>query len=136
MEIKIYKELPDDAKQIREEVFVKEQGFTEEYDEIDKIAAHIVLYDDVAIGTCRIYKKEPHKFMFGRLAVRKNLRKGGCGSRLVGAAESYAKENGGESIVLHSQLHAQGFYEKQGFTAFGEIEYEQDCPHIWMEKNI
>lgn len=95
MEIKIYKELPDDAKQIREEVFVKEQGFTEEYDEIDKIAAHIVLYDDVAIGTCRIYEKEPHKFMFGRLAVRKNLRKGGCGSRLVGAAESYAKENGG-----------------------------------------
>ena len=115
---------------------MKEQGFTEEYDEIDNIAAHIVLYDDKAIGTCRIYEKEPHKFMVGRLAIMKNFRKGGFGSKLVKAAEAYAKENGGQSIILHSQLHARGFYEKQGFTAFGEIEYEQDCPHIWMEKNI
>lgn len=134
--IKIYKSLPSEAKIIREEVFVKEQGFKEEYDEIDRIAAHIVLYDGDAIGTCRIYEKEPRKFMFGRLAVRKNLRKSGFGSKLVKAAEDYARENGGQSIILHSQLHAQGFYEKQGFAAFGEVEYEQDCPHIWMKKEI
>ena len=136
MKIRIYKGLPEEAKQIREEVFVKEQGFTDEYDDVDDIATHIVIFDDDAIGTCRIYEKESHIFMFGRLAVKKNLRKGGYGTILVKAAEGFAKESGGQSIILHSQLHAQGFYEKQGFSTFGEIEYEQDCPHIWMKKII
>ena len=41
MEIKIYNQLPDEAKEIRLEVFVKEQGFEEEFDDIDETAAHI-----------------------------------------------------------------------------------------------
>ena len=45
METKIYNQLPDEAKEIRLEVFVKEQGFEEEFDDIDKTAAHIVLFD-------------------------------------------------------------------------------------------
>lgn len=45
MEIKIYNQLPDEAKEIRLEVFVKEQGFEEEFDDIDETAAHIVLFD-------------------------------------------------------------------------------------------
>lgn len=45
METKIYNQLPDEAKEIRLEVFVKEQGFEEEFDDIDETAAHIVLFD-------------------------------------------------------------------------------------------
>ena len=48
MEIKIYNQLPDEAKEIRLEVFVKEQGFEEEFDDIDETAAHIVLFDAVS----------------------------------------------------------------------------------------
>jgi hypothetical protein len=33
-------------------------------------------------------------------------------------------------------LHAKGFYEKCGDTAFGEIEPEEGCPHIWMTKKL
>ena len=44
MDIKIYDTLPDDAARIREEVFMKEQGFHDEFDSTDKTAAHIVLY--------------------------------------------------------------------------------------------
>lgn len=138
MEVKIYTGLPVESKEIREEVFVNEQGFTEEYDETDDIATHIVLFDGTeAVATCRVFEKEKKGvFMFGRLAVRKHLRKTGLGSKMIKAAEDYVKKNGGKAILLHSQLHAEGFYKKQGFVSFGEVEYEQNCPHVWMKKEI
>ena len=43
METKIYNQLPDEAKEIRLEVFVKEQGFEEEFDDIDETAASCCL---------------------------------------------------------------------------------------------
>lgn len=36
--------LCEEAKLIREEVFEKEQGFLDEFDEIDEIAKHLVFY--------------------------------------------------------------------------------------------
>ena len=35
MLIKIYDKLPDEAKKIREKVFINEQGFSYDYDEIE-----------------------------------------------------------------------------------------------------
>ena len=43
MEVSIYSELPDEARAIRQAVFVEEQGFQEEFDDIDNTeAAHLV----------------------------------------------------------------------------------------------
>ena len=44
MNIRVYHTLPGDAVTIREEVFMKEQGFHDEFDETDRTAAHLVLY--------------------------------------------------------------------------------------------
>ena len=38
MFIKIYDEIPEEAKTIREAVFIKEQGFKDEFDEIDDVS--------------------------------------------------------------------------------------------------
>ena len=46
MEFKISNELTKDEMFIREEVFMQEQGFKNEFDDIDDSATHIVLYDD------------------------------------------------------------------------------------------
>ena len=35
-----------DARAIRQSVFVEEQGFEYEFDDIDEIALHLVLYDE------------------------------------------------------------------------------------------
>jgi len=138
MEIKIFNKLPDSAKMIRDEVFVKEQGFIDEYDEKDDIASHIVLFDgNEPIATLRLYETdEPGVFMFGRIAVVKSQRKGGVGRKIMSAAEEYVHSKGGKKVILHAQLQAKGFYEKAGYKVFGELEYEQDCPHVWMEKKI
>lgn len=42
MNTKIFTTLPQDAKDIRIEVFMNEQGFENEFDEIDTISHHIV----------------------------------------------------------------------------------------------
>lgn len=137
-EIKVFSHLPQEANEIRERVFILEQGFQKEYDEIDQIAVHLVLYEDgAAIGTCRVFpRKSPLEFMMGRLAVKKEYRGRGLGTELLAGAERWAAESGGQYLVLHAQLQAREFYEKVGYTAYGDVEYEEDCPHIWMKKEL
>lgn len=58
MRIKVYDYLTEDAKQIREKVFMQEQGFQNEFDEIDSVAVQIVMYDETEtpVATCRIFE--------------------------------------------------------------------------------
>ena len=54
MIIQILNTINDDIKQIRTDVFMKEQGFENEFDEIDEKAKFVLLYiDGKAVGTCR-----------------------------------------------------------------------------------
>jgi len=56
MEFKTYDKLPSEARDIRVEVFVKEQGFQEEFDSVDNYAMHVVVFDGGrAIATCRYF---------------------------------------------------------------------------------
>lgn len=45
MEHKTYSTLPPEAILIRREVFMEEQGFQNEFDDIDSMATHLVLFD-------------------------------------------------------------------------------------------
>ena len=131
--------LPEDSKNIRVEVFVAEQGFTEEFDTVDNRAIHFVTYDESGrpMGTCRIFNEDSDKIYYlGRLAVLKKYRSMKIGSALIAAAELTARSMGAELLQLHSQLRAKEFYQKCGYQEFGEIELDEGCPHIWMKKYI
>lgn len=131
--------LPDDSRRLREEVFVAEQGFNEEFDTVDNHAIHFVAYDgkENALGTCRIFKEDDSEvFYLGRLAVAKAARKNGVGRLLLNNAEEKARILGARELRLHSQSRAREFYERCGYTAYGEIELDEGCPHIWMRKAI
>ena len=71
MIFRIYDKLCEDAKQIRTEVFVAEQGFETEFDDTDSKARHIVGYDgEKPVAVCRYFYDEEHKsYMIGRIAV-------------------------------------------------------------------
>ena len=131
--------LPQDSKDIREEVFVKEQGFEEEFDTIDNRALHFVAYDELSrpLGTCRVFTEDSEViFYLGRLAVIKEFRAIGIGRELIMAAEDAVRARGGEYIHLHSQKRAMEFYKKCAYTEFGEVDFEEGCPHIWMKKHL
>ena len=135
-EIKTYHTLPLEAKEIREEVFMKEQGFVNEFDDIDSIATHLVLFwEGQPAGVCRFFPtKEPGVWDFGRLAVRKAYRDKHLGSLLVQEAERQIRDQGGAKLALMAQIRVQKIKEKNGYTPFGEPCDDEGCPHIWMEK--
>lgn len=138
MEYKIFKELPENAKLIRETVFVKEQGFKEEFDSVDLIATHIVIYSDGKPAAVGRYFNEGNSptYHIGRVAVMKEYRGLGYGKDIMDIAEKHIKAEGGEKIEVSAQLQAKPFYEKCGYTAVGDIYYDEHCKHILMFKNI
>ena len=141
MEFKLFSSLPDDARKIRTEVFVCEQGFREEFDALDEIAVHIVAYKGAAAaGVCRIFRlnssADCKDYVLGRLAVSKEFRGQKIGSEILNRAELAVKDLGGKTLRLHSQTRASGFYRANGYTAFGEEDEDEGCPHIWMIKSL
>lgn len=133
-----YYTLPKEAVKIREEVFMCEQGFHEEFDEIDRYAVHLVLFcDGIPEAACRFYQdQKKDEYLIGRLAVRKPCRGKGLGAVLLAAAEEKIRDRGGRAACLHAQRQAQAFYEKQGYTAFGDTDFDEGCPHVWMKKRL
>ncbi|MCQ4022608.1 MULTISPECIES: GNAT family N-acetyltransferase [unclassified Ruminococcus] len=136
--IEITSYLPQFAKDIRQTVFITEQGFVNEFDDTDEKAWHLVVYDDNSpIACCRFFKGDgANEFIIGRLAVLKEHRGKQLGALMVKEAEKYIRSLGGEKLSLSSQVRAKGFYEKQGFTASGDIYYDEYCEHIHMEKML
>lgn len=133
-----YYTLSDDAKFIRETVFMKEQGFVNEFDEKDVVAKHIVLYNDEnkPIATCRYFlNKEGTVCFVGRIAVLKEFRQKSYGAVMLREAEQQIKNTGVKEIRLAAQVRVKGFYEKSGYSAMGKEFLEEHCPHIWMYKS-
>ncbi len=137
METVIYEGISNYAKEVRQKVFVDEQGFHNEFDGIDETATHIVMFDEdkIPIATCRIFwDTVMNTHILGRLAVIKEYRSKNIGSIIVKEAEKYIQKDGGKCIALHAQCRATAFYQKLGFTEFGDIDDVEGCPHIWMKK--
>ena len=97
--------LTDPEVKIRHTVFEAEQGFVDEFDEIDKRSTHIIAFDaSRAVGVCRIFREEdPAVWFLGRLAVVKEYRGEGVGRALIQESEKAALEEGARQIRLHAQ---------------------------------
>lgn len=138
MELVTARCLTPDAKAIREAVFIKEQGFQNEFDDIDARAVHVVLYDEgTAAATGRAFPKEAGgTWLLGRIAVKKKYRGQKLGLMVVNALEAEAKKAGASTAELSAQLQAKGFYEKAGYTAQGDVYKDEHCPHVKMTKPL
>lgn len=136
--IRMQQGLSQDARVIRQEVFVEEQGFCHEFDDTDFIAWHLVLYEnEQAAGCCRLFSSDdPDVYILGRLAVRKSCRGRQDGERLVREAEAWLRGRQVKRLALSAQVRVRPFYEKLGFTASGDEYLDEYCPHIHMEKEL
>lgn len=129
--------LSDDARLIREEVFVKEQGFINEFDDIDDRATHLVVYDgDIPIACCRYFSGGGEELILGRIAVLKEYRGRRLGQKIIREAEKAARNLGVKKLSLSAQVRVKDFYAKQGFVEAGELFLDECCPHINMEKYL
>ena len=122
---------------LRDKIFVKEQGFADEFDEIDKACRHLLVMDGQRpIGVARVFADDPSQYHIGRIAVESDLRGSGIGTKLLSECERFCKEQGAKRVVLGAQVRAKGFYLSCGYTPFGEEYFEEYCPHIRMEKTL
>jgi ElaA protein len=124
-----------DAHGIRREVFCGEQDCPEdeEFDGTDGSCVHLVIYDeDLPVCTGRIYITEEY-FKIGRVATVMTHRGRGIASSLMQSLIGACVAMGGHRQIIHAQTVARGFYEKLGFTAYGEEFDEAGIPHIAME---
>ena len=134
MNYQFFNVLPIEAKMIREQVFVEEQGFQNEFDDIDARSWHLVIYDyHTPIGCARMYD-ENGVVIFGRIAVIKEKRHKYLGSYILHELEKKARELGYLEAMLSAQVNAKAFYEKNGYVAYGEEYLDEFCPHIHMKK--
>ncbi len=133
-------ELGDAAREIRERVFVREQGIPveDEWDEADAGCVHAVAFNrlGMAIGTGRLLPAEGGSAKVGRMAVHEVLRGTGVGQSLLEALVAVARGRGDQEAVLHAQRSAEGFYARQGFVAAGEPFDEVGIPHIAMVRPL
>lgn len=117
---------------------MEEQGFEDEFDDVDGRALHVVAFlDGEAAATCRLFAGEREgELVLGRLAVRGRFRGHHLGARTVAAAEDEARRSGARAIALHAQADKQGFYERCGYAVSGPRDLDEGVPHVWMSKQL
>jgi predicted GNAT family N-acyltransferase len=122
------------ALPLRLTVFVAEQGvpLEMEEDEADPVAHHAVLRNSAGevVATGRLLP-DGH---IGRLAVGRDRRGQGLGSRVLTALLAEAARLGMHRLELHAQTQAEGFYRRHGFVPAGEVFLEAGLPHVAMTR--
>lgn len=127
---------PTDCFALRYAVFVEEQNVpvSLERDAFDADAIHLLeTVDGVPMGAARIVLSgETGKI--GRVCVLKHARGTGLGAALMCEALTVLQRMPGITrAALGAQLDALGFYEKLGFTAYGEVFDDAGIDHRMME---
>jgi predicted GNAT family N-acyltransferase len=126
------------AYDIRRRVFQDEQGVPPEleFDRDDAVAVHIVASAGGAvIGTGRLVVHAEYAKV-GRMAVLREWRGSGAGRAILRALMDEASAHGSARVVLHAQVHAIGFYKRNGFCVVGDEFDEAGIPHRRMERAL
>ena len=128
--------IDDSFRNLRIEIFVKEQGVPQEneFDDFDLEVPHLVIFlDGEAVATGRFIPYGESTVKIGRIAVKKDKRGLHLGEKIVLELLRKAKEEGAKTVCVGAQTHAVGFYEKCGFSLVGTPEYlEENIPHYDM----
>ncbi len=116
-------------------VFIVEQNCPyQDIDGTDRDAVHIWLEEESKIKAyLRVFEKDADTAQIGRVIT---LDRGKGFGRIVlkEGVKACGEILHKEKIYLEAQCYATGFYEKEGFVAFGEEFLEDGIPHIKMIK--
>jgi predicted GNAT family N-acyltransferase len=130
-----WNELGEEARQLRDAVFVDEQKVPRdiEWDEHDAVSRHVIARDSDggAIGTGRLLA-DGH---IGRMAVLADWRGKGVGRALLERLLEEARLQGHAHLALHAQTQASGFYRRFGFVEEGPEFMEAGIPHRTMVRS-
>lgn len=124
---------------IRRAVFIDEQRVPEEMelDDADAGAFHaLALIGGEAVGCGRMVMLDGGEVKIGRMAVMREHRRFGVGREILAFLLDAARARGAREAVLDAQLHAEGFYLKNGFSPAGDVFEEVGIPHRAMRRSL
>lgn len=138
IEIDVLFDITDEISRLRHEVFVEEQGVSEEEEHVgrEREFVHFCLYEDKKLAGYARASIHKGIFHIGRVAVRRDKRNRGYGKEVVLFAEEYGIRAGCHTASLNAQIQAKGFYDKLGYEADGEVFTEAGMDHVHMRKKL
>lgn len=118
----------------RVQIFVVEQDCPyQDLDDIDYRSLHIFSRTDGEITAyLRAFQKDAETVQVGRVLSLEHG-KGHGGKLLHDGIKSIKEKMKPKKIILNSQTHAIGFYEREGFCVCSEEFLEDGIPHKAME---
>ena len=132
------KELKD-AFEVRRQVFVEEQGISEdiELDDYDREALHMVVKNgEKVIGTARVLFLAANQAKLERMAILKPFRRKGIGSRIIAFLNEELRNRQINQVFLHAQYPVVAFYKSCGFKESGSPFWEAGIKHIKMQRQL
>ena len=136
--IQVYRwdQAPDAVRELREQVFIEEQGvpLELEWDDTDALADHFLMVSadgSKPLATARLYPDGVGGGSIGRLAVKMSERGQGLGQQLLRAVMSHAAPRY-DYLMLSAQEYAIPFYERCGFYVCSGTYDDAGIPHRSM----
>ncbi len=121
------------SKPLREEVFIGEQGYSNDYDAHDDEAWHIVGYERGAlIGTARMYRLTERTYEIGRVAVKKEYRRSYIGDLMMKTLQDKIVGLGGCEAIVSAVGGTENFYIFEGYEVCGK----ERADGIIMKKDL
>ncbi len=130
------------CSKLRKEVFGEEENAPEslyvidEYDRKSDTKNYLLKVDDIPVATVRFIKVNDTTVKLQRLVVPKEHRKKGYARKILEFLEKDAYNLGYRKIIMDSALKAVEFYEKNNYHKTSDIFYEDNRPHVKMEKDL
>lgn len=129
----------NDVFELREQILRKPLGLSLHNEDLSREVNDYILtaYINGELAGCLILTPKGNgTVQLRQMAVAASQQGNNVGRQLVQYAEQFAMDNGYTRIMLHARTTAQGFYDKLGYTARGDVFTEVGIPHIEMEKQI
>lgn len=124
---------------LRQEVLRKPLGLNLYKEDLrGELDAHIFIYEAAAkVHACLLaYPFDHDTIRLKQMAVDPTLQKSGIGSKLMLAAEEFARSKGFRKIYFHAREIAIPFYEKLGYEIWSDTFEEVGIPHKKMGKML
>ncbi len=127
---------------LRKQVFGDEENAPEglyiidEYDKMDDTKNYLLEVENTPVATVRFIKIDDTTIKLQRLVVPKEYRKKGYAKKILDYLEKDAYKLGYKKIIMDSAQKAVGFYEKSNYKVVSEVFYEDNRPHVKMEKEL
>ncbi|MTV82711.1 GNAT family N-acetyltransferase [Lactobacillus sp. CRM56-3] len=122
-------------------VFVLERGIAlaDEFDDQDGAdRVYAVCYDvnGQPAATGRFQTIDSTTMRPGRIATLKQYRGHHLGAQIIAGLENYGRQHGYTQSLIHSELTAQGFYERQGYHVVSDVYTEDGVPCVNVAKSL